>query len=227
MKAVILAAGEGKRMRPLTLKIPKPLLPINGKPILDYILEALPPEIEEVIIVTKYLGSKIKNHVGNKNRGMKIRYVTGSSKGSAYSFMATKQYLENERFLFVHGDELIDPLDVKNCLDKDLSILVFTPSDPSACGMAYLGKDGSIRRIIEKPAKTKSKIAVDGLMVLNTDIFNYTPRITKGEFYFSTMVGLFVCDHKVIPVKLKKTIIDISKPHDLAKAGNILKARKK
>ncbi len=225
MKAVILAAGEGKRMRPLTLKTPKPLLKVNGKSIIDYVLESFGPEIDEVIIVVKYLGAQIKKHIGKKNLGMRIRYVLGSDEGSAYSFMAAGKYLDSERFLFVYGDEIPNPLDVKKCLAKDLSILTFKSQNPQANGIAYLRKDGTIRRIIEKPKKPKSNLGIDGVMVLNTDIFTYSPALIKGEYYFSTMVGSFVRDHKVYPVKARNFIGDLSAPHDLIRVGNILKAR--
>lgn len=223
MKAVILAAGRGIRMRPLTLKTPKPLLKVNGKPILDYILESFPPEIEEVIIVVKYLGTQIKKHIGKKNRGMKVKYVWGSDKGGAYSFIAAKKYLKNERFLFIYGDEIPSPVDIKNCLVGDLSILVFKTQKPQTNGIAYLRKDGTIGKIIEKPKNSKSNLAVDGVMVLNTDIFTYSPTLIKGEYYFSTMVNAFIHDHKVFPVGARNFIGDITAPHDLVRIGKILK----
>jgi GTP:adenosylcobinamide-phosphate guanylyltransferase len=144
-KAVVLAAGKGVRMRPLTLDRPKPLLEINGKAIIDYVLEALPEEINEVIIAVNYKGEQIKKHIGKENRGKKIKYVQGSDMGNVYSFLATGKYLKNERFLLVYGDEIPNPINVKKCLEKDLSILTF---------------DGGIW---------------DGIMVLNTDIFMYKP----------------------------------------------------
>lgn len=227
MKAVILAAGEGKRMRPLTVKTPKPLLKVNGKAIIDYVLESFSPDIDDVIVVVKYLGTQIKKHLGKKCHGIKIRYVLGSDKGTAYSFLATRKFLKNERFLFVYGDEIPDPIDVKNCLAKDLSILVFKSQSPQSNGIAYLRKDGTIRKIIEKPKKSKSNLAVDGVMVLNTDIFNYKPLPTRGEFYFSTMVGLFVRHHRVFPINATSFIGETTTPLDLVRVGNILKSRRK
>ena len=106
MKAVILAAGEGKRMSPLTLQTPKPLLEVNGRPIIDYVLESFTPEIDEAIVVVKYLGGQIKKHIGKKYRGMSIRYVLGSDKGNAYSFMAAEKYLKKES-LFVDKSILL------------------------------------------------------------------------------------------------------------------------
>jgi|SRR3989344_1062072 len=225
MKVVILAAGIGKRMRPLTLKIPKPLLTVNGKPIIDYVLESFPPEIDEVIIVVKYLGTQIKKYIGTRNRGRSVKYIRGSDQGSAYSFLAVKKHLANERFLFVYGDEIPNPNDVKKCLAKDLSILTFTSQNPQANGIAYLRRDGTIRRIIEKPKHPASNLAVDGVMVINTDIFNYTPVRTRGEFYFSTLMSSFVRDHKVFPVPTQGLIGDITTPDDLVRVSNILRLR--
>jgi bifunctional UDP-N-acetylglucosamine pyrophosphorylase/glucosamine-1-phosphate N-acetyltransferase len=222
MKAVILAAGEGVRMRPLTLSTPKPLLLANGKPIMEYIFESLPEYVDEVVIATLYLASKIRNHFGTQWNKKKIRYVDGSDKGTAYSFLSTKEHLKDERFILIQGDELTHEVDIKNCLQHELSILTFEPKNPSTCGIAHLRNDGSIKRIIEKPKKTSSRIAVDGVMVLNTNIFNYVPRLTKGEFYFSTMVDLFVRDHKVMPVPLQKTLIEITYPTDIDRVTNIL-----
>jgi NDP-sugar pyrophosphorylase family protein len=88
-----------------------------------------------------------------------------------------------------------------------------------------LRKDGTIKRIIEKPKKSRSDLGVDGVMVLNTDIFNYTPIPTEVELYFSSMVGLFVRDHKVFPVNATNFIGDITTPSDLVRAGKILEVR--
>lgn len=224
MKAVILAAGKGIRMHPLTMKIPKPLLKVNGKPILDYILESFPSEIDEIIIVINYLGNQIKKHVGKTNRSRRVRYVLGSDKGTAYSFLSAKKHLSNERFLLIYGDEIPNSQDIRKCLKKDLSILTFKSQNPGASGIAYLRQDTTIRKIIEKPDKTGSSLAIDGIMVLNTDIFDCTPKLSNGEFYFSTMVSDFAHNHKLFPVKLKKTIVNITTPDDLFRAENALKA---
>lgn len=148
MKAVILAAGRGERMMPLTAKTPKPLLKINGKCLIDYVLDSLPYEIDEVIIVVKYLGNQIKKHVGKKNRGLKIKYVEGSDKGNVYSFLNTKKYLHNERFLLIYGDEIPNRHSVEDCLREKLCALFFKENDDWK---------------------------MDGVMVLNTKIFKYKP----------------------------------------------------
>ncbi len=224
MKAVILAAGKGVRMRPLTHHTPKPLLEVNGLPILDHTLGNFPDEINETIIVVKHLSHKIKEYIGKQNRHMKVRYVEGSHKGTAYSLIAARKFLNNERFLVVTGDDIPSAADIKNCLSKELSILVFKPSDPRVCGMAYQRKDGSIWRIIEKPKKTKAKLAITGVMVLNTDIFNYEPVLERGEYFLSSLVGRFARDHNVYPVMADGFIGEITIPEDLHRVGKIIRA---
>src|SRR3989344_7566576 len=75
MKAVILAAGKGTRFGEITKKIPKSLIPVAGKPIIEYTLEALPSSIKEVYLVVGHLGDMIKNHVGKEYKGIKINYI--------------------------------------------------------------------------------------------------------------------------------------------------------
>ena len=108
-----------------------------------------------------------------------------------------------------------------------MSYLTFESHNPQAHGIGYLRKDGSIKKIIEKPKKTTSTLGVNGVMVLNTNIFNYSPTLIRGEYYFSTMIGAFVRDHKVFPVANMGLIGDITTPKDLIRAGKILNAREK
>jgi UDP-N-acetylglucosamine diphosphorylase / glucose-1-phosphate thymidylyltransferase / UDP-N-acetylgalactosamine diphosphorylase / glucosamine-1-phosphate N-acetyltransferase / galactosamine-1-phosphate N-acetyltransferase len=225
MKAVIIAAGEGRRMRPLTLHIPKPLLKISGKAIIDYAYESLPAEIEEVIVVVKYLSDQIKAHIRKNWSKKKVEFARGSDRGTAFSFLAARKYLHNEKFLFLYGDEVPDPRDVKNCLKKNLSILVFKSTNPRANGIAYLRKNGTIKGIVEKPDDPSSNTAIDGVMVLNTDIFDYMPLKTRSEYYFSTMIDKFVLEHNVYPVKSISFIGDVTTPKDLRRVGKLISLR--
>ena len=117
MRVVILAAGEGVRMRPLTLNNPKPLLIFSGKTLLDHTFDSLPSEVDEALVVVKYLGDKIKSYLGNEYKGRKIKYVDGSEKGNASSFLACYPHLKNEgRFLVIHGDEPQRKEEIEECL---------------------------------------------------------------------------------------------------------------
>ncbi len=199
MKAIILAAGRGERMRPLTDTTPKPMIKVLGRPILDYVFDALPGEIDEVIVVVKYLSDQIFNFLGREYRGKKIHYAQGSDKGTAYSFLAAKDFLKpGERFLLLHGDEFPERSDVEAVLKEPLGIIVFEYEFPKKAGVAQLDEDGYIIEIEEKPEFPKGNLVAGGIMVLTSDIFNYTPRPNaKGEYFFSSMVSQFAKGRKL------------------------------
>lgn len=224
MKVVILAAGEGVRMRPLTDETPKPLLKIGGKTLLDWIFEALPKEVDEAIIAVRYLGDKIKDYCGNNFHGREIKYVLGSEKGTAYSFLATKEHLHEDRFLFIYGDEFPLSEDVEKCLEYQASILCWEVNDPWNHGIANLRVDGTIGSIEEKPKEPKSNLLSNGVMVLNKKIFNYSPEKNgKTEYFFTDMVNKFVQEEKVMAVISEQGIGGISSPADIERVEKILK----
>ncbi len=224
MKVIILAAGKGERMKTLTANTPKPLLKVNNKPVIEYVIDALPLEVDEVIVVVKYLGDQIRQFLGSEFNGKKIIFAEGSDQGNAYSFLAAKPFIKaGERFLFVYGDELPKKEDFKNCLKEELSVATFESHNPRAHGMVTLRLDGTIEEVIEKPETPKSNIAVDGIMVLNSDIFNYSPLSNqKGEYYFTSLLHQFVKDHKVYPVKIQNFIGDITNPSDLERVEKLI-----
>jgi NDP-sugar pyrophosphorylase family protein len=91
MQCVILAAGKGTRLRPLTDTIPKPLVKVAGRPLLDHIVEALPSSVNELIIVTGYLEEQIHTHCGKSFHGRKVTYVhQEEQKGTAHALWLCK-----------------------------------------------------------------------------------------------------------------------------------------
>lgn len=129
MKAVILSAGRGTRLRPLTDMLPKALISIEGKTLLEYSLAALlSAGITETIIVIGYLGDLIKKIVGNSFFGMAIKYVLNEdylTTGTMYSFYKTKD-LVGDDILLLEADLLYDPAIIKSCISskcKDLIVV--------------------------------------------------------------------------------------------------------
>lgn len=223
MQAIILAAGEGKRMRPLTLTTPKPLLKVKGKPIIEHIIESMPLEVTEIIIVVRYLGEKIKGYLGDSFGGKRIVYVDGCGEGTARDFLLTKNFVKSNRFLVVYGDELPRREDIVNCLRKELGVLVFKPSNPRANGIVVLNADGTVRSIIEKPKNPRSDLAIDGVMVLDKNIFGYEPvSNNEGEYYLTSLVDKFAKEYKVYPVMSVGLIGDITTLADLDRVGKML-----
>lgn len=212
-------------MRPLTLYTPKPLLTIHRRPILDYIFDALPSQVTEVVLVVDYLGDQIRKYVGNAYAGRAIRYIAGSDRGTAFSFLAAKEsFSENERFLFLYGDEFPNAENIRKCLTHPLSILVFRSSHPETGGVVLCHDDGSIEEITEKPECPRSTLVADGVMVLNQAVFNYKPFTnTKGEFYFTSLLNQFVKEHRTQAVEAVNFLGDITTPEDLTRIESHIK----
>ena len=217
MQVVILAAGAGVRMRPLTADTPKPLLRIGGQTLLDHIFAALPAEVDHAVIVVKYLADQIKKYCGANFHGRAITYAEGSALGTAYSFLAARPHLVDERFLFLYGDELPSRQDVAACLTERASILCWRVADPEHHGVVAVGKDGIISEIIEKPAHPAGNLIADGVMVLNKKIFSYAPEKQQGEYFFTDMLNHFVREERVTAVASGRGIGGISTPADIAR----------
>lgn len=228
MKAVILAAGEGKRMRPLTKELPKPMILVLGKPLLEYTFAALPDEINEVILVVRYLGDKIKEHFGSNFFGKKITYTEGSELGTACSFLSARKYLDGEkRFLFIYGDECPNSEDIKKCLEYNSSILCWEVNDPWNHGVVNFGPDNTITKIVEKPKEPESNIIAGGVMVLTPTIFEYEPYLgAKGEFNFTDMVAEYIKKEKVKAMVSKEALGGISTVADIKRVEEHLRKRR-
>ena len=227
MKAVILAAGKGERMLPLTKTIPKPLISVLGKPVLDRLFEAMPKEITEVVIVVLHLAEKIQEHCGNNFHGRKISYVKGSTDGNAKSFLAAKDFVKNEsRFLLLQGDELPYSKDIERCLAFSSSSLCFEMPDPWNHGIAALRPDGTIESVVEKPKALIGNLVNDGVMVLTQKIFDCEPlRGSKGEFSFSSMFSQYIKKERVTAVEALYGCGGFSSPADIPRVEEILRQR--
>src|SRR3989344_6041414 len=222
MKCVILAAGEGVRMRPLTLKRPKPLLLVNQKPILEHIVDSLSDEVSELILVVGYLGDQIESFCGPHFKGRKVSYVWQKEKqGTARALKLAQPFLGKERFLLLYADDLHSKDGIAACLKYDYSILVADHSEPQKFGVVSINSDGSIKSVIEKPRNPESKTVSTGVMVLDQNIFSYEPDLhSNGENYLTSMFDKMLRDFRVMAVKTDFWF-PIATPDDLSQAEKI------
>lgn len=190
MKAVVLTGGFATRLRPLTLTRPKPLLPILGKPLLDWILESLARSgISEVILSVRYLADMIKSRYGSGERfGLRIEYAEERRPlGDAGPIQLIKGiYGLDETFIVAYGD-IFSNIDVNVLLNyhKDkvmkgaLGTLTLTPvDDPSRYGVAVLDEDGKVVEFQEKPPKerAKSNVVNAGFYIFESEALKYFPH---------------------------------------------------
>ncbi|EKF49924.1 glucose-1-phosphate thymidyltransferase [Thermosipho africanus H17ap60334] len=232
MKALILCAGKGTRLRPLTFTIAKHLIPIANKPVISYSLEKIKSVgIEEVGIVVNPENIKdFKNFFGNGEKfGLKIEYILQQEpKGLAHAVMVSKDFLKDDDFLMYLGDNLIlDDItsfveEFKNDEDMKASILLSPVKDPSRFGVAVV-KGGKIIEVVEKPKEPISNLAIIGLYLFRNTIFEGIANIKpswRGELEITDAIGYLIKNN----YKVKGHVVygwwkDTGKPEDLIEAN--------
>lgn len=186
-QAVILAGGKGLHMRPFTYEMPKGLLPVGGKPILEHIIDLLRKNgITRVVISIGHLGEKIREHFGDGTKfGVSITYVAEEKEaGTGGALLLAKKYIEGNTFLVIHGDTIFD-INLQDFITfhKDeeaiASIALTSVVDPSSFGEVIL-HGSKIKKFIEKPLKGQqtSQLINCGLYLFDKKIFDYLPKIS-------------------------------------------------
>lgn len=210
-------------MGDLTNDLPKPLLRLNGQPILEYTLANLPEEISEIIFVIGYKGDLIRAHFGNEYKDKKIRYVLQKDlNGSAAALNCAKDFLK-EKFLVLNGDDLYCRPDLENLINNDsLAVLAKEVDNPGRFGVIKTDKDGYLLEIIEKPTADCGNLVNTGAYFLNKKFFDYEMvRISEKEFGLPQTLAKMVKDYKV---KVKKANFwhPVGYPEDILKAEKII-----
>jgi UDP-N-acetylglucosamine diphosphorylase / glucose-1-phosphate thymidylyltransferase / UDP-N-acetylgalactosamine diphosphorylase / glucosamine-1-phosphate N-acetyltransferase / galactosamine-1-phosphate N-acetyltransferase len=226
MQCVILAAGKGTRLRPLTDNCPKPLVKVDGKPLLDHIVEALPTSIDELIIVVGYLGDMIKDYCGTEFHGRKVTYVVQEEqKGTAPALWLCKDLIKG-RFLFLFADDIHGRGDLARATSYVRSILVASVDNPEKFGIVVRNPDGTLGLMIEKPEHAPSNCASTGAMVLDEHIFKFEPQTpVKGEYYLTEVIERYAKEYPIAVVE-QQLWIPIGYPEDITHAESILSSRK-
>lgn len=179
MKAVILAAGEGTRLRPFTVSRPKVMIPIGNRPILEYVIRALAANgITEIILVVGYMKERIMSFFGNGSHfGVKISYAIQEKQlGTAHAALAVRDQIK-EDFIMVAGDNIIDAQVISDLLKHkgSLAMLVTDSEMPSKYGVVQI-ESGQVVDIIEKPDKKVGNIINTGIYRFPPSIFNHLEK---------------------------------------------------
>lgn len=230
-KAVLFAAGRGTRLGALTANVPKPLLPVAGRPIIVHILDGLRRAgIEEIAIVTGYLAEMIETELGNgEASGLSLRYIRQEqSDGTARALNLARQWLGDERFFFGWGDILVRPENYRSVIKAarlaDAAIAVNQVDDPWAGGAVYMDGANVVQRIVEKPAKGASATRWNnaGFGVLGPGIWPEVDRLgpsERGEYELPRAIAALVeSGARVVAVPVEGEWFDIGTPQDLERA---------
>ena len=174
-QAVILAAGEGQRLRPFTVTKPKVMLSIADKPILSYVVESLAQNgIRSIVIVVGYRKEQVFDWLGDGEQfGVDISYVTQEKQlGTAHALAQAKGVTE-EQFLVLPGDNLIEPETIAQFVTvKPEAVLVKRVDNPARYGVVTID-NGMLRNIVEKPKEPETNLVNTGIYAFSTEVFNF------------------------------------------------------
>ncbi|AEI39346.1 sugar phosphate nucleotidyltransferase [Paenibacillus mucilaginosus] len=195
MKAVIMAGGKGTRLRPLTCHVPKPMVPLAGRPCMEYIIELLKQHgIGEIAVTIQYLPDVIRDHFGDgQAHGVSLHYFEETAPlGTAGSVKNAQEFLD-EPFVVISGDALTDfDLSAAVAFHKEkgaLATLVLTPVEhPLEYGVVMAGEDGRVVRFLEKPGwgEVFSDTVNTGIYILEPEVLD---RFEAGiEYDFSNQL---------------------------------------
>lgn len=234
MKAVLLAAGEGVRLQPITATRPKHLIRIGGKPILEHCLDALKASgVTEAVVVTHYMGKAIREFFDDGSKfGLKIEYVEQKAVlGTGNAARVAEPFVKSD-FLLVYGDLMFSAEAVEKVLtafksEKTAAAMAVVPVDkPEDYGIIDQAKDKTVKRIVEKPKKGKapSNLANAGLYVFGKDVFDVLRRVKRsprGEWELTDAVTQMVAEgNRVKAVEIaKEDWFDMGRPWDLLDAN--------
>ncbi len=242
LKAVVLAAGKGVRLWPLTENRSKHMIPVAGKPIVEHVISAIRSAgIRSIVLVTRYRSELVKKHIGNGSKlGVTVEYVDQPDiSGTASAISMVQDQVGSNDFLVAYGDLVVTPRAIKRVVDtyrkkgRKPTIGLIPVSRPESYGMAKVSGD-LLTEIIEKPSQSQSpsNLANTGIYVLNPTIFDHlqtTLRSGRGEFEITDTIsslaktGTPVAWARIDPSDWQ----DIGKPWDVLAANARLLAKSK
>ena len=226
-RAVILAAGRGKRMGSITEDIPKPMLPVNGKPMLEHILERLSQAgIKKFLIVIGYRGNMIKDHF--RNLPYKIKFKAQDPvNGTASAALLARDFIGKRPWLLTYGDILCDPAEYTRCisvLDRHpatSAVIAVKEVDDPWQGAAVYESAGLISKIVEKPPQGTSMTRWNsaGFYLFQRVIFDYLDRVQpspRGEYELTSALDMMLADRLELRISpIAGNWRDVGRPEDL------------
>ncbi len=228
MKGVILAAGPGEELKPITDNISKPMIPILDKPMIQYAIERLSSNgITDLIIVIKDRNKEIPEYFSNgEELGVRITYVAQKQDGIDGAILSVKTHFkENEKFVLTHCDIIANSnlvtrtLNAADNLGSDMALAVTLESEIQDFGLVTLNSEGLVDQVIPKVDEDSGNYVVAGTFLLTGKIFNY---LDKG-IAFNECFNSFIKDGGLVAAGVwNETWIDIGRPWDILRATSYL-----
>jgi UDP-N-acetylglucosamine diphosphorylase / glucose-1-phosphate thymidylyltransferase / UDP-N-acetylgalactosamine diphosphorylase / glucosamine-1-phosphate N-acetyltransferase / galactosamine-1-phosphate N-acetyltransferase len=220
MKAVVLAAGEGTRIRPLSASVPKPMLPVADRPLAAHTVDAaIDAGAKEVILVIGYEAETVKDHFGAEYRGVPISYaIQEEQAGTAHAVNAASEHLDGA-FAVLNGDNLYDTTAIEQLFAECPAVCAIEVDDPRNYGVLSTN-DGAITDIVEKPDDPPTNLANAGAYAFPEEAIEWldVPASERGEHEITDVLATVLDQFTVTPVTLERWM-DVGRPWELLEAN--------
>ena len=222
-QAVILAAGEGRRLRPFTVTKPKVMLSIAGKPMLRYVIESLAQQgIRNIVLVVGYRKEQIFDYIGSGEQfGVQVTYVTQDKQaGTAHALLQAKD-VANTEFLVLAGDKLIEPDTIAELVRLEPpAMLVKRVDNPTRFGVVTVEK-GFVKSIAEKPRLPESNVINTGIYSFTREVFSFEEELDIPD----VINRMLIQGVSIAAVEAKATWLDVAYPWDILKVNDAILRR--
>jgi len=217
MKAIILAAGKWTRLAPFTDTTPKPLIKIMGRSIIEHNLESIYKDVDEVVIVTKYLADKFPETLWDNYKWTPISYsVQWDKKGTGWALVGMKSEVD---VIILYWDSLFDPRDLQALVTHPgYACLVSEVENPERYGIFELDEFENIKQVIEKPEKPIGNLANTGWFKFPGELFGIIENVwvsPRGEYELTDALNVIAANFPLKPITLQWYYIDIWYPWNI------------
>jgi UDP-N-acetylglucosamine diphosphorylase/glucosamine-1-phosphate N-acetyltransferase len=220
-QAVILAAGEGQRLRPFTVTRPKAMISIADKPILQFIIESLAQVgVRNIVLVVGYREEQVFDYFGSGEKlGVNLTYVAQAQQlGTAHALKQAKDKVKDE-FLVLPGDNLIEASTIADfCETKPAAVLVKRVNEPLRYGVVNVQR-GKVTGIVEKPKEAGSNLVNTGIYAFTKEVFDYIENVLDIPDVLNSMLK---DDYSIKAVETSGTWLDVVYPWDVISLNNAI-----
>ncbi len=196
MKALLLSAGLGTRLQPLTNVLPKCLVPINGRPLLEYWLQYLENDISEILVNLHYFSELVTQFIQNSSYSQKVQTVYEPKLlGTGGTLFCNRNFFSNESVMLIHADNLCF-CDFRQFIQShhnrpkgtEITMMTFTTPTPETCGIVELDKTGTVQRLHEKVNSPPGNLANAAVYIIEPSVIDFMKKKKKEVIDFSTEV---------------------------------------
>jgi bifunctional UDP-N-acetylglucosamine pyrophosphorylase/glucosamine-1-phosphate N-acetyltransferase len=221
MHAVILAAGEGTRMRPLTESVPKPMLPVADRPLVAHTADAaVAAGADRLVFVVGYEADRVRDYFGEAYRDVPVAYATQDEQlGTAHAAAAAREHLDDD-FVVLNGDDLYDEDALAALFTQCPSVGAYTVDDPRPYGV-FSVDDGQVTDIVEKPENPPSNRVNVGAYHFPAEAADWlteVDRSDRGEYEITDVLARVIDSREVSAVPVRRWL-GVGRPWELLEAN--------